>query len=439
MKTQKFIPIIAIALQLANNNAYCYAANNALNSLFVQGDKKNTYEFIESENIKSLRLYKLGWELSSPIIELNGNEKILLSFDDIGENTDTYSYSITHCNSNWEDSKLYFSDFQTGFEVNEIKDYSYSTSTVFNYMHCRLEIPNEDITLKISGNYVIRVFSRYNPDKIILQKRFAVFEPLADVKTIVRKPSAGDKMISGQKVEVTVNYGNLPISNPSGEVKLVVCQNYPFQNCQWATRPSIIRQNEFEYSNPDLFIFESGNEFRLFDIRNIRFPAQGVKNVDFYAGMFQVQLLPAESKSNLKYSYYSDMNGHYIIAKENSQQGQLEADYAWVYFSLNSKIPVDLGWKVYLYGELTNWQLSIDNVMIYSNESKSYEITKLLKQGAYSFSYILANEKTGEVDISYFEGSHFDTENSYSALFYYKPLGARYERLIGFGEASTIK
>lgn len=439
MKTIQVTILIAFALQISGKSIYCYAANNALNSSFVQSDEKNTFEFIESNNIKSLRLYKKGWELSSPIIELNGKEKILLSFDDIGENTDTYSYSLTHCNSNWEDSKLYFSDFQTGFEVNEIKDYSYSTSTVFNYMHCMLEIPNEDISIKISGNYVIRVFSRYNPEKILLQKRFSVYEPLADVKTIVRKPSAGDKMISGQKVEVKVNYGNIPISNPLGETKLVVCQNYPFQNCQSATKPSIIRQNEFEYSNPDLFIFESGNEFRLFDIRNLRFPAQGVKNVDFYAGMFQVQLQPAEGKSNLKYSYYSDMNGRYVMAKENSQHSHLEADYAWVYFSLTSKIPVDKGWNVYLYGELTNWQLSANNIMTYSNESKSYEITKLLKQGAYSFSYILANEQTGEVDISYFEGSHFDTENSYTTFFYYKPLGARYERLIGVGGTSSIQ
>jgi hypothetical protein len=127
------------------------------------------------------------------------------------------------------------------------------------------------------------------------------------------------------------------------------------------------------------------------------------------------------------------------MAKENSQQSHLEADYAWVYFSLISKMPVDKGWNVYLYGELTNWQLSTSNIMTYSHESKSYEITKLLKQGAYSFSYILANEKTGEVDISYFEGSHFDTENSYTAFFYYKPLGAKYERIIGFGGASSIQ
>jgi hypothetical protein len=63
----------------------------------------------------------------------------------------------------------------------------------------------------------------------------------------------------------------------------------------------------------------------------------------------------------------------------------------------------------------------------------------LLKQGVYNYRYLVTNEKTGEVDITHFEGSYYDTENSYTVLVYYKPLGSRYDRLTGYKMISTKK
>ena len=103
----------------------------------------------------------------------------------------------------------------------------------------------------------------------------------------------------------------------------------------------------------------------------------------------------------------------------------------------STPIELDEGKSVYLFGELTNWQLSPDNRLTYNHSRGAYELRQLLKQGAYSYRYVVANDKTGEVDISHYEGSHFDTENNYMVVVYYKQLGARYERAVGYSLVST--
>nr|HPI70617.1 DUF5103 domain-containing protein [Tenuifilaceae bacterium] len=107
------------------------------------------------------------------------------------------------------------------------------------------------------------------------------------------------------------------------------------------------------------------------------------------------------------------------------------------YFTLKTPLGGETGKSVYLFGELTGWQLSPDNRMEYSYQRQAYEISLLLKQGAYSYRFVVADNTTGAVDATYFEGSHFDTENSYMVLVYYRPMGSRYDRIIGYQTVSS--
>jgi hypothetical protein len=326
-----------------------------------------------------------------------------------------------------------------GFEVNEIKDFSFSSGTIMDYMHFRLEIPNQDIRIKISGNYLLKIFSTYNPNEVLIQRRFIVFEPLLKISAQVRQPSTGEYRYSGQQIDLKINTSGIRISDPHSEIKTNVCQNYLFQGCSQNIKPTYIKNGELDYSHPDALIFQGVNEFRLFDTRNIRQQGQGILSIDYNGGVFQVLLKPDESRRRQKYSYYSDLNGRFVVGLERSSQSHIEADYLWTYFTLKAPLEIDEGKSVYLFGELTGWQISPDNRLEYNYQRQTYETRLLLKQGAYSYRYVLADNKTGEVDVTYFEGSHFDTENTYMVLVYYKPLGTRYERIIGYQRLSTMK
>jgi len=416
---------------------YCYSTNNTLASIFVQNDKKNTQEFVAAKNIKTVKIKKLGTEYSIPAIELNSSDKILLTFDDISENPGTYSYTLTHCNSNWETSGLYYSDYIDGFEVNEIRNFSFSSGTVMSYMHCQLVIPNNDVKLKISGNYILSIFDTYHPEKVLIQKRFIVYQALAGIEANVRQPSAGIMRYSGQQIDLKINTGNFRVSNPFNEIKTTICQNNISQGCLTRIEPKFINGNEIDYSHPDALIFNGGNEYRIFDTKNIRYAAQGVSNITYQGAMFHALIDEGRSRRNQKYSSIADFNGHFVVNLERSNQADTEADYFWAYFTLKPPMELDEGKSVYVFGELTNWMLSPSNKMQYNPVNNVYELRLLLKQGAYNYAYVVGNNTSNTVDMEHFEGSFFDTENVYTILVYYKPLGARYERIIGFKQVSS--
>ena len=56
----------------------------------------------------------------------------------------------------------------------------------------------------------------------------------------------------------------------------------------------------------------------------------------------------------------------------------------------------------------------------------------MLKQGYYNFDFAVAGARGTAPDETYFEGSHYETENQYDLLVYYRPPGTRADLLIGY-------
>ena len=73
------------------------------------------------------------------------------------------------------------------------------------------------------------------------------------------------------------------------------------------------------------------------------------------------------------------------------------------------------------------------------SESGLWEVELYLKQGYYNYQFAVRNTKTAEVSQTYIDGSFWQTENLYQALFYFRPWGFRYDMLIGYGEGNSRK
>ncbi len=55
----------------------------------------------------------------------------------------------------------------------------------------------------------------------------------------------------------------------------------------------------------------------------------------------------------------------------------------------------------------------------------------LLKQGVYNYRYLFLPAFNEQFDMAEIEGSHSETGNEYLILFYHRPPGTRYDRLLG--------
>lgn len=86
---------------------------------------------------------------------------------------------------------------------------------------------------------------------------------------------------------------------------------------------------------------------------------------------------------------------------------------------------------IYLNGELFNNVLDEKSKMGYNFETKQYEKAVLLKQGSYNYQYLFVPTGSSVGQTGPIEGNYYQTQNEYSIYVYYRPMGARYDRLIG--------
>ncbi len=93
---------------------------------------------------------------------------------------------------------------------------------------------------------------------------------------------------------------------------------------------------------------------------------------------------------------------------------------------------------LYVYGNFNAFAINNLTQMIYNPESRLYECTFRLKQGFYNYKYVAVDKNTGELDEGAISGNFWQTENNYKVLVYYRDLGARFDRIIGYGETTSV-
>ena len=386
---------------------------------------------IFDSRLKTVQLYKSGWNLSYPIINSGSNDKLELHFDLLDDQPETYYYSFIHCDKNWRESGIFPGDYLDGFPEDQIEDYRPSFNTKINYYHYKLEFPNERINLRLSGNYIIKVYLQGEPEKPVLTKRFMITEDIAVIRPDVHRPQLTEYYNTGQQVDFTVSYSRLTVNDPYRDISAFILQNGKWFDAKSDLRPDFVGSNEVRYNSLSTKnIFQGGNEYRYFDLKSIRYQSEYIRKIDFINSSYHAYLLPSENREFKPYFFWQDFNGKYYVAVQEGRNMDTEADYIYVYFTVPSTYEVR-GGKFYISGALSNWTFNNENMMTYDPAKAQYQGTMLLKQGWYNYEYIFLKDPSPSFEPSVLEGNHYETENDYLILIYYKNPRDRYDRLVG--------
>ncbi|MCU4162605.1 DUF5103 domain-containing protein [Carboxylicivirga caseinilyticus] len=391
-----------------------------------------------ASNIHTVQLHKTGWNQSLPIIHLNSQEELTLSFDDFAYDTKNYQYSIIHCEANWEESDLMQTEFIKGFMPNPVLNYQYSFNSTFDYIHYSVAFPNEDIKIKISGNYLIKIFELGSEDSPILTRPFYVSESQVGIVPQVKYTASASLRSSMQELHFTVQHPGFNINNPREDIKVVLQQNGRWDNRITNLKPLFIRQSELVYEHNREILFDGGNEFRWLDIRSTRFAPEYVESITFHDPHYHFTLFPDKSRGDKSYFYKEDFNGKYYIDVRENRDPEIEGDYVFVHFKLPVEKPI-LSGKVYVTGALSDWQMDANNEMQYNTQTNMYELTLLLKQGFYNYHYLFWDENQKYADVGTFEGNFGQTENDYIIYVYYRSISDNYDRLVGVNVTNSLK
>jgi hypothetical protein len=416
---------------------FCFLLSSLSFSFASNQDSEFYSDHIFDPRIKTVQLFRDGWNLSYPIIKLNTVEKLALNFDLLADQPETYYYTIVHCDKDWNKSDIFPNDYLNGFAENPVEDYTNSFNTTVKYIHYKLIFPNDRVSIKMSGNYILKIYPSDKPDEPAITLRFIVTEDAVKVSVTAHRPQMTKDNNTLQQVDFVVNYSGLALNDPFRSVSAFILQNGRWNNAKRNLKPDFYGDNELKYNSlSDKNIFMGGNEFRYFDIKSIRYQTEYVKQIDYAVPNYNVYLYPSENRESKPYFYWQDFNGKYYIAFQEGHKPDIESDYVYVYFTLPAYQEIR-GGKMYVSGSLNNWTFDKNNMMTYNPVNKAYECNMLVKQGWYNYEYAFLKDGETNGTASLFEGSHYETENDYVVLIYYRNRD-RYDRVIGTAIANTL-
>jgi hypothetical protein len=422
------------ALKTAWKNVLIFIFFNIV-ILKADASQPNYSSEIISPNLKTVQFHRHGWPLSHPIIRLNSDQTLLLTFDELGTAVKNYYYTITLCTVDWHESDLMTTEYLKGNPLNPLNDYTFSFNTTFDYLHYKLLLPNGDVAPSVSGNYVVKVFEMDQPNNPVLVKKFMVVEPIVTIKSAIRSTASSTIRASHHEIDFEILHPGFTIHNPIEEISVTIMQNGRTDNLITGLKPLFIRDGlmDFNYNRENLM--EGGNEFRYIDLRSTRYLSDRVKTMEYLDPFYHALVTPDFPRPKFSYQYRKDLNGRLYIEVSERENPDIEGDYVFTHFTLKPENPSPFQ-KIYLNGAITNWEISPTSEMIFNPENNCYEKILLLKQGYYNYQFLVL--ENGKTTLAPIEGNFEQTENDYLIFVYYKAIGDRNHRLIGADVINSV-
>ena len=371
-------------------------------------------------------------ENTVPIFELGAGFQF--QFDDLYGNEADYYYEIVHCDYNWVPTNIPKNEYLKGFDGQRIQQYENSLNTLQIYSHYKLPIPNQFTQLRISGNYVFKILDE-NKD-VMLSRKFILYEDLVTVPIQIRRARTANYLEYKHNIEFSIRSLVINFQNPLKNVKVVLLQNGQFNTAIKNITPQYTIGNDLIYKYDTETQFWAGNEFLYFDNNDIRAAGNNISRIDSSKGIYNSNLYTNNARANYPYSVNPDANGNFVVRNVRGEKNEIEADYAWVYFSLSA--PTFMANKdIYVTGMFNNYSLSPEYKMDFNKEKNIFEKAVLIKQGFTNYQYQIADAK-GNIDAeNAIDGNFWQTENDYSILVYYRESNDRYDRVIGKATANS--
>ena len=377
---------------------------------------------IYSPMVKTLTtIVNNDWQ-NRPVMELGSRDVLHIGFDELSHDSHRYICHLTRCEADWsETTDVFESDWLQGFNDFPLDDYQNSLNTTVNYTHYEFTIPNSQCMIRMSGNYRLSIFDEDNGHEKILDAEFYVVEPVVNIGLNLTTNTDIDVNKSHQQVSINLEYKNLNVIRPEDEIYTVVMQNWNEQTARLNPAPQYTYHQGLRWEHQRELIFDAGNEYHKFEVLDVSHPTMGIDRIGWDGKRYQA--FPFTTTVRRNYLTDESANGAFYIRNSNRSEIAYTCDYVWVNYTLEAPY----SGEIFLQGQWTNNADATAYQMQYDANSQCYIAQVMQKQGYYSYQYVDRDGRTAPT-----EGNFFQTRNKYQVLVYYKGLGDRTWRLVGY-------
>ena len=357
-----------------------------------------------------------------PVMTLGTDDVLYIGFDELSHEYHRLTYHLEHCEADWTASEgLFESDWLVGFNDNQIENYQNSLNTTVLYTHYELTIPNDRCRLKMSGNYRLTVIDEDAGDEHVLSVEFYVVEPLMNVGLAATTNTDIDHNVNHQQLSMQLLYNDLRVTNVDEELYWVVMQNWDERTMRRGMRPNYVSDRGLAWDHNRQLIFDAGNEYHKYEVLDVSHTTMGLDRIMWDGEHYQAFPFTVVPRRN--YLTDPDADGAFIIRNSDNREIDYTCDYVWVNYTVQCPYQGEL----YLDGQWATDANRENYRLKYDAAAGMYHTALLQKQGYYNYRLV-----TPDGNLAPLEGSFFQTENRYQALVYYKPVGERTWRLVGY-------
>jgi len=377
--------------------------------------------------VKTLQAFVGKNWLSPPVLRLESDDILHVSFDELSHQYRRYTYRVEHCEADWQPSaELFESDFLEGFNGLPIDDYSLSTNTTFPYTHYELDIPNSQCRLKLSGNYRLYIYDEEKEEEVAVVEFFVAEEAMTIGAEITTNTDI-DLNATHQQLSLQLNYGDCRVTAPDEQIQLVILQNGYKHHAVHSPAPTQQTAKGLTWQHCRDLIFDGGNIHHKYEVLDVSHTTMGIDKIRWDGSAYQVW--PYTDLPRVNYIYDEAAKGYFYIRNSDNWENATTCDYVWVNYRLQMP-PLNEG-TVRIDGHWTTDADSNSYLMSYEPSTGCYQARLLQKQGYYTYRYQWQHAD-GSVTLLPADGNFYQTENAYQVIVYFREQGDRTWRLTAY-------
>lgn len=369
------------------------------------------------QGVHSVQLYRQGDETSLPVVvggegTVASGGKLVLEFDRLGLSGSPLDITFFHFDRYWREDYLEPTQILDGFQRDTIDEYDYSRATRVPYTHYSYLFPNDRIRFRVSGNWMLRVSERSEPDKVLLERPFLVSE---------------DRLETEFEVQLVLVPGTgLPFTQPSVRIlppqelaanvfdfRSCFVRNARFELARCNDAPTLLETPYLRFYLDPRVSFTPDYSIRTLDLTALQ-PGPRLRMVHFDTDPFAVELEPDYERLG------ANLSGRPLFGQSvfsASALGRSDADVASDYVDVTFEFVPEGGRSpgdVRITGSFSGWTETDASALTWNDADQAYRATLRLKQGLHEYHYVPADSTAAERQ----RRGVFNPVQRYSALVY---------------------
>lgn len=371
-------------------------------------------------SIRSIELYNPDLNSKLPVIRLGTSDRITLEFDELSVISGQFRVSFSHHDRDWKVSGLPDPWIYDGINELYLRGGVRNRFNKPDYHHYTFRFPAEELTFRVSGNYMMHVYD-FESGVELFSLPFFVTENEGELSTQTETIlNAGE---NGAAIDQIFGRYVFPeyVIFPAFELSYELTQNRFWNKSRQADQISVNEQGEVLFHNSRDNAFASNFAFSRTDLRI--FSLQSNEIFAFEPARIPPKVVLRDDQLNFTASPNILFDTEYGYPMDNR-----DAQYGMVHFRLNTAGFMERSSTIYLIGDFNQWALTESAKMRYNEEIGVLESRVLLKQGVYNYVYAVRNDE--ELDPLMLTDALTFQDQEYISRVYYMDPQMQYYRLM---------